>query len=87
MTPPASLCQSCRKRQADLGCLLCRRDMCNQCFEEHALRISADTDEGFPGLGHDPNPDDQALVCEVCGMRVESEKKDEHLYEQHGMSV
>jgi hypothetical protein len=51
------------------------------------LRISADMDEGFSGLGHDPNPDDQTVICEICGIRVESEKKDEHLYAQHGMSV
>jgi hypothetical protein len=82
-----SICQSCRKRQAALGCLLCRRDMCHECFEEHMLRISADMDEGFSGLGHDPDPDDQAIVCEVCGIRVETEKKDEHLYAQHGISV
>jgi hypothetical protein len=82
-----SLCQSCRKRQADLGCVLCRRDMCRECFEEHMLRISAGMDEGFSALGHDPAPDDQDLLCEVCGMRVESEKKDEHLFEQHGISV
>jgi hypothetical protein len=87
MSSFTSICQSCRKRQADLGCLLCRRDLCNQCFEEHMLRISADMDEGFSGLGHDPSPDDQAIVCEVCGIRVESEKKDEHLYAQHGISV
>ncbi|MDA4131772.1 MAG: hypothetical protein OK454_01425 [Thaumarchaeota archaeon] len=49
--------------------------------------MSADMDEGFSGLYHDPAPDDQALVCEVCGMRVESEKKDEHLFEVHGVSV
>jgi hypothetical protein len=87
MPLPTSICQLCQKKEADLGCLLCRRDLCNQCFEEHMLRISADMDEGFSGLGQDPNPDDQAVVCEVCGIRVESEKKDEHLYAQHGISV
>ena len=87
MSSFTSTCQSCRKRQAVLGCVLCRRDMCNQCFEEHMLSISADMDEGFSALGHDLSPHDQDIVCEVCGIRVESEKKDEHLYAQHGISV
>jgi hypothetical protein len=51
------------------------------------LRISADMDEGFAGLDNDPATDDQLVVCEICGLRIESEKKDEHLYEAHGMSI
>jgi hypothetical protein len=81
------ICQSCGKKQANAGCLLCRRDMCDECFEDHMVRINADVDEGFSGLNSDPSPNDQPIVCEVCGMRVESEKKDEHLYEEHGIPV
>jgi len=81
------ICENCRKREASVGCLLCRRNLCNECYDEHMLRISADMDEGFAGLEHDPATDDQLVVCEICGMRFESEKKDEHLYEAHGMSI
>jgi hypothetical protein len=61
--------------------------MCDECFEDHMLRISADMDEGFAGFEHDQVPDDQTILCEACGMRVESGKKDEHLYEVHGIAI
>lgn len=61
--------------------------MCNDCFEERMLRISADIDEGFSGLRNNPAPDDQPIVCEVCGTSVESEKKEEYLYAEHGISA
>ena len=81
------VCENCRKREATVGCLLCRRNLCSECYDDHMQRLSADMDEGFAGLEHDPAPDDQLVVCEICGMRVDSEKKDEHLYEVHGMSI
>jgi hypothetical protein len=61
--------------------------MCNDCFEEHMLRVSADVDEGFEGLRQETAVDDQSIVCEICGIAVESEKKDEHLYSEHGISI
>ncbi len=51
------------------------------------LRISADMDEGFAGFEQEQMDDDQPIACEVCGLRVESEKKDEHLFEVHGISI
>jgi hypothetical protein len=43
------LCEICGKREAAVGCLLCRRNLCRRCYEEHMLRIADDMDEGFPG--------------------------------------
>ena len=82
-------CEVCRTKQASVGCLLCRRNLCRDCFEEHMLRISADMDEGFEGLRKEVETSivDQLVVCEVCGISVESEKKDEHLYSEHGISI
>jgi hypothetical protein len=68
-----------------VGCVLCRRNLCNGCFEEHMLRISADMDEGFSGLSEDVVTDDQPVVCEICGVHIESERKDEHLFAEHGI--
>ena len=82
-----STCEVCRRKEASVGCLLCRRNMCNDCFEEHMLRISADMDEGFEGFKQETVIDDQSIVCEICGVSVESEKKDEHLYSEHGISI
>lgn len=81
------ICENCRKREASVGCLLCRRNLCNECYDDHMLRISADMDEGFAGYEPEPAQDDQLVACEICGLRIESEKKDEHLYEVHGMSI
>ncbi len=81
------ICENCRKREATVGCLLCRRNLCNECYEEHMERISGDMDEGFAGFENETSPGDQPIVCEVCGAEVESEKKDEHLFEAHGISI
>jgi hypothetical protein len=81
------ICENCRKREASVGCLLCRRNLCSECFDDHMLRISADMDEGFAGLEPEPVQDDQLVACEICGVRIESAKKDEHLYEVHGISI
>lgn len=67
--------------------MLCRRNMCNDCFEEHMLRISADMDEGFQWFNQETVIDDQIVLCEICGVSVESEKKDEHLFSEHGISI
>lgn len=80
------ICEVCRTKEASVGCLLCRRNLCNGCFEEHMLRISADMDEGFKS-GTETSSADQPIICEVCGVSVESEKKDEHLYSEHGISI
>ena len=56
-------------------------------YEDYMLRISADMDEGFAGFEPDPRTDDQLVVCEICGMRVESEKKDEHLFENLDLAL
>ena len=82
-----STCEACRRKQASVGCLLCRRDLCNGCFEEHMLRISADMDEGFAGATEEEVVHDQPVVCEVCGQRVESKDKDDHLFEAHGITI
>jgi hypothetical protein len=50
-------------------------------------RISADMDEGFAGTAQDEVIGDQAIVCEICGQRVESHDKDEHLFEVHGITI
>jgi hypothetical protein len=81
-----SICEACRRKRASVGCLCCRRDMCDDCFAEHMLRVSADMDEGFQGLKHETAANDQSIICEICGISVESEKK-EHLYSEHGMSI
>lgn len=80
-------CEVCRRKQASVGCLVCRRDMCNDCFEEHMLRMSADMDEGFEGFKQENAVEDQPIVCEICGVSVESEEKDDHLYSEHGISI
>jgi len=80
-------CENCRKREAALGCLLCRRNLCYECYDEHMLRISGDMDEGFAGLEAEPRSSDQPVVCEICGLAIESERKDEHLFEVHGISI
>jgi hypothetical protein len=66
--------------------VLCRRDLCTDCFERHMLRVSADMDEGFSGLGSDPGTDD-TIVCEVCGGSFESAKMDDHLFADHGITM
>jgi hypothetical protein len=80
-----STCQSCGKKQAAFGCLLCRRNLCTECFERHMLRTTSDMDEGFPALSDQPELDDQPIVCQTCGARVDSARMDEHLYTEHGM--
>jgi hypothetical protein len=50
-------------------------------------RISDDMDEGFAGFEREMTPNDQPIVCEICGAEVESEKKDQHLFEAHGISI
>jgi len=81
------LCEDCRKREASVGCLLCRKNLCADCYDKHMLAISADMNEGFAGFEYDRARDDQPIVCEVCGMEIASEQKDEHLFEQHGISI
>jgi hypothetical protein len=81
------VCENCRKREASVGCILCRRNLCSECYEDHMLRISADMDEGFAGMGREAPAEDQLIVCEVCGAAVESEKKDDHLFGVHGVSI
>jgi len=81
------LCEDCRRNQATLGCLLCRKNLCGDCYERHMLTISADMDEGFAGFSPAQTQTDQDIVCEVCGAIVESEKEDEHLFEVHGISI
>jgi hypothetical protein len=76
----------CGKKEAQVGCVRCRRNLCNDCFEKHMLRISADMDEGFSGLNGDPGTDD-TIVCEVCGAGVESAKMDDHLFAEHGITM
>lgn len=61
--------------------------MCNDCFEKHILSISADMDEGFAGFKRDRMLNDQLITCEICGMEIASEKKDAHLYSEHGISI
>ena len=81
------ICEDCRRKQASVGCLLCRKNLCNDCYERHMLTISADMDEGFAGFNQAQMATDQDIVCEICGARVESEKEDEHLYEVHGIPI
>lgn len=78
-------CEECRKRAATVGCVVCRRNLCGRCFDEHASRISADMDEGFSGMGSPERVEDQLLVCEVCGISILSAEKDDHLFEVHGV--
>jgi len=80
-----ALCENCGKREAFVACLLCRKSFCNSCYDEHAERLSADMDEGFPGLEQVEAADDSLVECEICGVVVESRKKDEHLFEAHGL--
>jgi hypothetical protein len=49
------------------------------------LRTTSDMDEGFPALSDQPELDDQPIVCQTCGARVDSARMDEHLYTEHGM--
>ncbi len=35
----------------------------------------------------DLTTNDQLITCEICGIRIESEKKDDHLYSEHGISI
>jgi hypothetical protein len=79
-----SVCQLCGKKKAEIGCLLCRRDLCDDCFERHMLPTTADMDEGFPALSSQPELDDQPIVCQTCGARVDSAKMDDHIYAEHG---
>lgn len=44
---PLVICEKCGKGEASVGCLLCRRSLCDDCFDRHILEISADMDEGF----------------------------------------
>lgn len=81
------VCENCKEREASLGCLLCRRNLCAVCFEDHELKISAEIDEGFAASETEELAEDQTVVCEICGIRVESEKEDEHLFEVHGVSI
>ena len=80
-------CENCRKREASVGCLLCRRNLCNDCYEEHMKRLTASMDEGFAGMAQDEVVGDEPVMCEICGQRVESQEKDEHLFEVHGISI
>jgi hypothetical protein len=48
------------------------------------LRTTADMDEGYPALSAQAELDDQPIVCQACGARIESGKMDEHLYAEHG---
>ena len=81
------VCENCRRREASVGCILCRRNLCSECYEDHMLSISADMDEGFAGMVREAAGEDQPVICEVCGEAVESAKKDDHLFEVHGMSI
>jgi hypothetical protein len=49
------------------------------------LRTAAYMDEGFPALSSQSELDDQPIVCQTCGARVESAKMDGHLYAEHGI--
>lgn len=82
-----AVCENCKKNEASVCCLLCRRNLCGACFEEHSLEISSGMDEGFASSETEELAEDQTVVCEVCGLRVESGKEDEHLFEAHGVSV
>ncbi len=82
-----AVCENCRKREATLACLLCRRSLCNQCFDAHILPLTDDMDEGFAGATEEEVVNDQPVVCEVCGQRVESKDKDDHLFEAHGITI
>ena len=81
------VCENCRKREATVGCILCRRNLCGECYDDHMLRVSGDMDEGFAGMEREATGEDQQVVCEVCGAAVESAKKDDHLFEVHGISI
>jgi len=81
------VCENCRKREAGVGCLLCRRNLCNQCYDGHMQRLTASMDEGFSGTATDEVAGDQPIVCEICGQRIESQEKDEHLLEVHGITI
>lgn len=79
-------CQICGKAEVSVGCVLCRRNLCDRCFDEHIDKISADMDEGFAAVDQGMDEDDQPVVCDHCGLRLESAKMDEHLFEVHGIS-
>ena len=81
------LCEDCGRNEASVGCLLCRRNLCDGCFEGHMSRIADDMDEGFAPVGREQDVADQPIVCEICGLSVESQKKDEHLFEVHGITI
>jgi len=49
------------------------------------LPTTADMDEGFPALNSQAEINDQPIVCQTCGARVDSAKMDEHLYAEHGI--
>lgn len=40
-------CANCGVRKAVLGCLVCRRNLCETCFDEHEQRLSDDEYEGY----------------------------------------
>jgi hypothetical protein len=74
------------KMEATVGCTLCRRNLCEHCFEGHEAKMQAEMEEGFSVTGQTEYASDQPIVCELCGISVESAKKEEHLFEVHGIS-
>ncbi len=81
-----NICEACGRRGAAVGCVLCRRNLCESCFDEHASRISDDMNEGFVGSEAQEAPADSVVVCEFCGERYPSARMDGHLFETHGIS-
>jgi hypothetical protein len=45
----AETCEGCLTNHATLGCLMCRRNLCSDCFEKDMLTLSDDMEEGFAG--------------------------------------
>jgi hypothetical protein len=58
--------------------------MCENCRKRE---IFTDMDDGYAWFEQDPVSDDLPVVCKICGVRVESEKKDEHLNEVPPISI